>query len=117
MRLPDVQESADAQTLLDDIFAYVVAAETHLKTGQVQSLAGLDAVVAALCARLTALPVGSASSFMAQVETLMARLDSLQESMRTARDAVASDLKSMGLQKKATKAYQNHNKPVEGSGC
>lgn len=107
MPLPDLDPNRTADALFNDITAYVDEANALLAARDTLTLAGLDTAVEALCARIMALDVLSATEYTAKLEGLMASIDHLQHNMIALQNEVTNTLNSLGAQKKASRAYNN----------
>jgi hypothetical protein len=107
MPLPDLDPARAPELLFGDILAYVEAADAMVSARDTVSLAGLDTALEALCARVTAMDPNDGKEYAPELEHLMARINELQEKMLRLRDEVATTLQSVGVQKKANRAYNS----------
>ena len=107
MPLPDLDVNRTADALFADIMAYVDEANALVATRNTVMLAGLDAAVEALCARIMALDIMTAKDYTAKLEDLMTAIDGLQGNMVALQNEVATTLNALGSQKKASRAYNN----------
>lgn len=107
MAIPNIDTSRGPKELYADILDYVEKANAMVAAREPLLLAGLDDCVAALCERIMALTPEEARTYMPDLEALMARIDDLQKNMQKLQSDVATALKTVGKQRKATIAYTN----------
>lgn len=107
MTLPNLDPARAPELLFGDILAYVDAADAMVAARDAVSLVGLDTAVESLCKRVVAMNPEDGKEYAPELEHLMARITELQEKMLRLRDEVATTLQSVGVQKKANRAYNN----------
>lgn len=107
--LPDIQQHGTPEQLLAGLDAYITAAHAMLEAGDMVDLAGLDAVVDVLCARVVALTPEEGKPFADQFDALHARLGVLQELMVSTQAQLKADLEASNKRHKASRAYLKDN--------
>ncbi len=105
MKLPELDPARSTQALLGDILQYVETANGLITKRDAVNLGGLDATVAALCARIVAMEPDAARDYAPQLEQLMEKIEDMQARMVALQGEVGSAIKSLGTSKKAVHAY------------
>lgn len=106
MKLPAAGDYATPQELLDALGSYIDAADGMLARGEHLELAGLDAVVASLCARVLKLTPEEGREFAEPLDALYARLGALQENMLAARQSIEDEINTVNARQRAARAYR-----------
>ena len=114
MKLPDIKENSTPQQLLDGLNAYINAADAMLDEQNMVDLAGLDAVVDILCARILklapeTLAAAEQKQYADKLEALHARLGALQEKMVATQEQIKEELAQSTARQKASRAYLKDN--------
>lgn len=107
--LPDIQENGTPEQLLAGLDAYITAAHEMLAAGNMVDLAGLDAVVDVLCARVVKLTPDEGRPFADKFDALHARLGALQEKMVQTQAELKAELEASNKRQKASRAYLKDN--------
>lgn len=115
MKLPDIEENGTPQQLLDGLNAYINAADAMLDEQNMVDLAGLDAVVDILCARVLkmspdAMAADEQKHYVEALDALHARLGVLQEKMIATQTQIKTELEQSTARQKASRAYLKENK-------
>lgn len=110
MSLPKIDASATPEQVLDGLDQYITAADAMLEEGNMIDLAGLDAVVDALCARVLAMSPDDGRPFAEKFDALHARLGALQEKMVATQAQIKEELEQSAKRHKASRAYLKDNK-------
>ena len=108
--LPDIQAQATPEQLLAGLDAYINAANTMLDEGNMVDLAGLDAVVDILCARVLALDVEEGRPYAERFDVLNERLSALQEKMVATQTQLKKEVAESNKRQKASRAYLKESK-------
>jgi hypothetical protein len=106
MQLPDPSAHDTPEQLLAAIHGYIDAATAALEAKRIEDLAGLDAVVDTLCARVKALPAERGGEFRGPLSSLHDRLSILQAQMVAAKQAMEEELREINARQRASKAYR-----------
>ena len=107
MTLPNLDPHGSAEVLFHDIMDYVKQADAMVTARDTVSLAGLDTSIAALCKRIEGMELDAAKKYAGELETLMESIENLQAKMMALQGEVATTIKSLGKQKRASNAYNN----------
>lgn len=107
--LPNITEHATPQQLLAGLEAYINAADGMLDAGNMVDLAGLDAVVDVLCARVVKLTPEEGKTFAEKFDMLHERLGALQEKMIATQGEIKAELEQSNKRQKASRAYLKDN--------
>lgn len=110
MNLPPIDRNATPEQVLDGLEQYITAANTMLDAGNMVDLAGLDAVVDALCARVLTLDADAGRAFADKFDALHASLGALQEKMVATQTQIGQELQQTNARQKASRAYMKDNK-------
>ncbi len=110
MNLPKIDENATPEQVLNGLEQYIVAADTMLDEGNMIDLAGLDAVVDALCARVLTLSPDEGRPFAEKFDTLHTRLGALQEKMVATQAQIKAEVEQTNKRHQASRAYLKDNK-------
>lgn len=115
MNVNDIQQNGTPQQLLDGLNAYINAADGMLDEKNMVDLAGLDAVVDILCARILALSPDAMAAdeqkaYVEQLNALHERLGLLQQKMMATQQEIKEELAQSNARQKASRAYMKENK-------
>jgi hypothetical protein len=115
MNVTDIEQNGTPQQLLDGLNAYIHAADAMLDEKNMVDLAGLDAVVDILCARILALSPGEMKAdeqknYIDQLNALHERLGVLQQKMVATQEEIKAELARSNARQKASRAYMKENK-------
>ncbi len=115
MKLSDIEQGGTPQQLLDGLNAYIGAANSMLDEKNMVDLAGLDAVVDILCARILTLSPDNIATdeqraYIDQLNALHDRLGALQEKMVATQEEIKAELAQSNARQKASRAYMKENK-------
>lgn len=115
MNVTDIEQNGTPQQLLDGLNAYINAADAMLDEKNMVDLAGLDAVVDILCARILNLspdtmPSDEQRAYVDQLSALHERLGQLQEKMVTTQTEMKREMAESNARHKASRAYLKENK-------
>lgn len=105
MSLPTITEDTTPAQLMDAIDLYVCKAEAILHEGDLPQLAGLDALVDALCKRVQSMSGEDGEAFADVLEALRIRLDTLQQTMTDMHHQTQEEIKALNARAKAARAY------------
>ena len=103
----DLDPARSAEMLFGDILDYVEKADALVTARDTVTLAGLDISINSLCQRITDLAPDQAKEYEPELNHLMDRINALHDKMVALQAEVASTIKSLGKQKKASHAYGN----------
>lgn len=103
---PDLDPTRSAEALAQDIDAYIGEAMRLLESGEIVALTELNGAVEVLCQRVLNAPADSAQGMIPRLESLRARLDTLQHGMKQAQDEIRAALDATTKRQKASKAYR-----------
>lgn len=106
MQPPKPHDFNTPESLLKALENYIHDASAALTNDNMPELAGLDAVVDALCARVIALPADDGSRLREPLRDLYKQLDRLQLQMVDAKASAESELKALQARERASKAYR-----------
>lgn len=106
MQPPNPQQFTTPEALLDAIEHYIDTASAAMARDDMVELAGLDAVVDVLCARIIALPGDQAPLFRDKLQALHQRLDRLQQQMVASKSTTEDELRRVQARGRASKAYR-----------
>jgi hypothetical protein len=107
MTLPDLNPARAPELLFGDILAYVEQATTMVAERDTVSLVGLDSSIETMCQRILELPPEAAKEYAPELAHLMQAIDGLRDKMLALQNEMATTIKSLGSQKKASQAYKN----------
>lgn len=106
MKLPSLKDSSTPDELLVGLDAYISEAGALLDEKNMIDLAGLDAVVDVLCARILKLSEADRVGYADKLDELGARLSILQKQMVATQETLKKELETASARQKASKAYR-----------
>lgn len=109
MKLPTLKDHATPEELLKGLEDYIIAANTMLDEGNMVDLAGLDAVIDALCARVLTLSPDEGRPFADTFDALHTKLGALQDKMVQTQAEIKEEMQQSTQRQKASRAYLKDN--------
>jgi hypothetical protein len=107
MTLPDLDPTRSPELLFGDIVTYVTKATAMIEARDTVSLVGLDTSIEAMCQRILELPPETAREYGPELAHLVQAIDGLRGKMLLLQNEMATTIKSLSTQKKASQAYKN----------
>ena len=107
MTLPDLDPARAPELLFGDILAYVEKASAMVEARDTVSLVGLDTSIETMCQRILELPPETAKEYAPELAHLVQAIDGLRDKMLVLQNEMATTIKSLSTQKKASQAYKN----------
>jgi len=109
MNLPPIDADATPEQVLQGLDAYIRAANAMLDDGNMVELAGLDAVVDALCGRVLGMDPEDGRAFAERFDALHAQLGALQEKMIATQAELKEEMQQSAKRQQASRAYLKDN--------
>ena len=99
-------QTVDTKDLFADVREYIATARAMLDEGKYIELEGLGEKVELLCAKIQQMPVGEATKYGEELDTLVEELNALQAEFMSRRDELKGEITAANSHKQAARAYK-----------